>query len=267
VRAVRLVAIIPARMAAQRLPGKMLADLGGRPVVVRVAEACAKARGVDRVVVATDDLRIAHAVEEAGFSAVQTSESCRNGTERVAEAARGLDADVILNIQGDEPLIDPAAVSSLAMLMREGVAYGTLARPLSPGDEDRPSVVKVVLDACGRALYFSRSMIPYLRNPRAGSDCAQPLAHLGLYGFSRSFLRTFAALPESPLEQAEGLEQLRALYHGHACHVRVGAWSSRAVDTPDDLEAVRALWAEREAAGRRPTSLTSPSQFAERREA
>jgi 3-deoxy-manno-octulosonate cytidylyltransferase (CMP-KDO synthetase) len=241
VRAVRLIAIIPARMAAQRLPGKMLADLGGRPIVVRVAEACARARGVDRVVVATDDLQIADAVERCGFSAVQTSESCRNGTERVAEAAQGLDAEFFLNIQGDEPLVDPAAVSSLAMLMREGVSYGTLARPLQPGEETRDSVVKVVLDACGRALYFSRAPIPFQR--RVGA--VQPLAHLGMYGFSKSFLRTLAALPESPLEQAEGLEQLRAIYYGHPLHVRVDDWSSRAVDTPEDLEAVRSLWTAR----------------------
>jgi 3-deoxy-manno-octulosonate cytidylyltransferase (CMP-KDO synthetase) len=216
------------------------------------------------VLVATDDLRIADAVESAGFSAVQTSESCRNGTERVAEAARSLDADVVLNIQGDEPLLDPAAVSSLAMLMREGVSYGTLARPLQPGEEARPSVVKVVLDACGRALYFSRSAIPFFRQPGPAGGCARPLAHLGLYGFSQAFLRTFAALPESPLEQAEGLEQLRALYHGHSCHVRVGDWASRAVDTPEDLEAVRALWAER-AAARRPSSQDLSVHFAERR--
>jgi 3-deoxy-manno-octulosonate cytidylyltransferase (CMP-KDO synthetase) len=242
---VRLIAVIPARMGAQRLPGKPLADIGGRPMVVRVAEAAAKARGVDKVVVATDDVRIASAVEEAGFLARLTSQECRNGTERVAEVARGLDADVFLNVQGDEPLLDPEAVSSLANLMTEGVAYGTLARPLQAGEAERPAVVKVVLDGRGRALYFSRAPVPFPRVPGE----VQGLAHVGLYGFSRDFLQTFARLPETPLERAEGLEQLRALFHGHALHVRVGHWSSLAVDTPEDLEQVRALWSARQAAG------------------
>ena len=237
----RLIAIIPARMDAQRLPGKPLADIGGRPMVVRVAEAASRARGVDKVIVATDHHRIAAAVEDCGFAAVLTSERCRNGTERVAEAARTLDGDAYLNVQGDEPLIDPGSISSLAMLLREGVAYGTLARRLQPGEESQPSVVKVVLDAQGRALYFSRSLIPFPRAP----GLVAPLAHLGIYGFSRDFLRTFAALPETGLEQAEGLEQLRALFHGHALHVRVGDWTSTAVDTPEDLEQVRALWKAR----------------------
>ena len=238
----RLIAVIPARMNAQRLPGKPLADIGGRPMVVRVAEAVARARGVDRVVVATDHNRIASAVEDAGFAAVLTSDACRNGTERVAEAARSLDGEVFLDVQADEPLVDPAAISSLAMLMREGVGYGTLARPLREGEAERDSVVKVVLDGHGRALYFSRSLIPYPRT----AGLVRPLAHLGLYGFSRDFLQTLAALPETELERAEGLEQLRALFHGHPLHVRIGDWSSPAVDTPEDLERVRALWAARQ---------------------
>jgi 3-deoxy-manno-octulosonate cytidylyltransferase (CMP-KDO synthetase) len=239
---VRLIVVIPARMAAQRLPGKPLADIGGRPMVVRVAEACGKARGIDRVVVATDHLRIAAAVEDAGFTARLTSENCKNGTERVAEAARSLEADAFINVQGDEPLVDPAAISSLAMLLREGVSYGTLARPLLESEADKPSVVKVVLDGHGRALYFSRSLVPFPRT----QGLLRPLAHLGLYGFSRDFLQTFAALPETALEQAEGLEQLRALFHGHPLHVRVGDWVSPAVDTPEDLEHVRALWEARQ---------------------
>ena len=247
----RLIAIIPARMNAQRLPGKPLADIGGRPMIVRVAEAASRARGVDKVIVATDHHRIAAAVGDAGFAAVLTSDSCRNGTERVAEAARSLDGDAFLNVQGDEPLIDPAAISSLAMLLREGASYGTLARPLQPGEEQQESVVKVVLDAQGRALYFSRSLIPFPRSPESGRLVA-PLAHLGLYGFSRDFLQTFAALPETGLEQAEGLEQLRALFHGYPLHVRVGDWTSVAVDTPADLEQVRALWLARHAAGEAP---------------
>lgn len=240
-RNVRLSAIIPARIGAQRLLGKPLADICGKPMVVRVAEAAALAAGIDEVVVATDDEGIAKAVEKAGFRAEMTSRDCQNGTERVAQAARALDADAFLNVQGDEPLVEPSAISALAALMREGVEYGTLARPLLPGEEEKPSVVKVVLDLQSRGLYFSRSLIPFPRTPNK----VRPLAHLGLYGFSRDFLQTFARLSPTALEEAEGLEQLRALAHGFPLHVRVGDWSSIAVDTPEDLEQVRALFAAR----------------------
>jgi len=208
-------------------------------MVVRVAEAASRASGVDLVVVATDDERIAAAVRHAGFRAELTGRDCQNGTERVAEAARALEADAFLNVQGDEPLVEPSAISALAELMREGVDYGTLARPLRDEERDRPSVVKVVLDLQSRALYFSRSLIPFPRTPGR----VRPLAHLGLYGFSRNFLQTFARLTPTALEEAEGLEQLRALAHGHSLHVRVGDWNSVAVDTPEDLEQVRALFA------------------------
>jgi 3-deoxy-manno-octulosonate cytidylyltransferase (CMP-KDO synthetase) len=161
----------------------------------------------------------------------------------VAEAARSLPGDAFLNVQGDEPLVEPEALAALAALMREGVPYGTLARPLVPGEEHQDSVVKVVLDARGRALYFSRSLLPFPRTP----GLVTPLAHLGLYGFSRGFLEVFSRLPETALEQAEGLEQLRALFHGHPLHVQVGPYTSVAVDTPEDLERVRKLFREREA--------------------
>ena len=237
-RAVRLAALIPARFGAQRLPGKPLADIHGAPMVVRVAERAAKAAGIDELAVATDDDRIAQAVRKAGFRALLTSPHCRNGTERIAQAARDLPADGYLNIQGDEPLIDPAAISALARLMRSGVEMGTLARKLVKGEEDQPGVVKLVLDSKSRALYFSRARIPYPRSPGE----VVPLAHLGLYGFSASFLQTFARLPETQLERCEGLEQLRALFHGYPIHVEVGPWQSVAVDTPEDLETVRKLW-------------------------
>jgi 3-deoxy-manno-octulosonate cytidylyltransferase (CMP-KDO synthetase) len=236
-RAVRLAAIIPARYGAQRLPGKPLADLLGKPMVVRVAERAARASGVDEVAVATDDERIAAAVRSAGFRALMTRPECRNGTERIAEAARQLAADGYLNVQGDEPLVDPRAISAVAGLLREGAAYATVARPLQPGEETKDSVVKVVLSHDGRALYFSRSQIPF---PRV-QGLVKPLAHLGLYGYTSSFLQTFAALPETELERAESLEQLRALFHGFPIRVRVGDWQSVAVDTPEDLETVRRM--------------------------
>ncbi|HEY6908220.1 MAG TPA: NTP transferase domain-containing protein, partial [Myxococcales bacterium] len=146
----RLAALIPARYAAQRLPGKPLADIGGAPMVVRVAERAAQARGIDEVAVATDDARIAQAVAAAGFRPLMTDPACRNGTERIAQAARDLPADGYLNVQGDEPLIDPRAIAQVASLVRSGAAMATLARPLQKGEEDLPQVVKVVLDSAGR---------------------------------------------------------------------------------------------------------------------
>src|SRR5258708_4885435 len=176
-RDVRLAALIPARYNAQRLPGKPLADIGGAPMVVRVAQAASKAEGIDEVAVATDDERIASAVKQAGFRAVLTDPACRNGTERIAQAAHEVPAEGYLNVQGDEPLIDPRAIAALGKLVRAGAEMATLARPLLPDEEALPSVVKVVLDSRGRALYFSRSLIPY---PRTKSEVV-PLAHIGLY--------------------------------------------------------------------------------------
>ncbi len=235
----RLAALIPARYSAERLPGKPLADLCGAPMIVRVCQRAARAEGLDEIAVATDDARIAHAVTSAGFRAVMTGQA-RNGTERIAQAAQVVAADAYLNVQGDEPLIDPRAITAVSNLLRQGAEMATAARPLEPDEADPPSVVKVVLDHRGRALYFSRSRIPF---PRVAGEVAA-LAHLGIYGFSASFLYRFAKLPETALERAEGLEQLRALYHGHAIEVAVGPWSSAAVDTPEDLERVRALYSD-----------------------
>ena len=234
----RLAALIPARYSAQRLPGKPLADIGGVPMVVRVAERARQTAGVDAVAVATDDARIVEAVESAGFRALMTDPACRNGTERIAQAARDLPADGYLNVQGDEPLIDPRAIAQVASLLRAGAQMATLARPLQPSEADLPQVVKVVLDDRRRALYFSRSLIPY---PRSGGEVA-PLAHIGIYGFSSETLQRFAKLPETALERAEGLEQLRALSYGIPIDVGVGDYRSIAVDTPEDLERVRRLF-------------------------
>jgi 3-deoxy-manno-octulosonate cytidylyltransferase (CMP-KDO synthetase) len=207
-------------------------------MVVRVAQRAARAEGVDEVAVATDDERIARAVRQAGFRALMTDPACRNGTERIAQAARDLPADGYLNVQGDEPLVAPGAITELARLVRNGAEMATLARPLEPGEENQDSVVKVVLDGRGRALYFSRSLIPYPRSPGE----LLPLAHIGLYGFSAAALQKFARLPETNLERAEGLEQLRALWHGMPIDVGVVRFKSTAVDTPEDLEKVRKQW-------------------------
>jgi 3-deoxy-manno-octulosonate cytidylyltransferase (CMP-KDO synthetase) len=211
-------------------------------MVVRVAQRASRARGIDQVAVATDDARIAAAVQAAGFRALMTDPACRNGTERIAQAARDLPADGYLNVQGDEPLIEPEAVSQVAALVRQGAQMATLARPLRPGEESLPQVVKVVLDARRRALYFSRSLIPHPREPAALAG----LAHVGIYGFAAETLQQFARLPETALERAEGLEQLRALFHGIPIDVAVGDFSSIAVDTADDLERVRGLFATEE---------------------
>ena len=176
---------------------------------------------------------------EAGFRAVMTGEA-RNGTERIAQAASLVGADGYLNVQGDEPLVDPRAITAVANLVRQGTEMATAARPLERGEAEQASVVKVVLDHRGRALYFSRSLVPY---PQAEGEL-QPLAHLGVYGFSAAFLYRFAKLPETKLERAEGLEQLRALYYGHAIEVAVGPWTSAAVDTAEDLQRARALYSE-----------------------
>jgi 3-deoxy-manno-octulosonate cytidylyltransferase (CMP-KDO synthetase) len=209
-------------------------------MIVRVAQQAQRAKGVDEVAVATDDARIADAVTKAGFRALMTDPACRNGTERIAQAARDLPADGYLNVQGDEPLIDPGAISQVAAMLRSGSQMATLARRLKAGEEAMPQVVKVVCDARGRALYFSRSLIPYPRN--AGEVPA--LAHIGIYGFSAQVLQQFARLPETALERAEGLEQLRALFHGIPVDVGVGDHQSVAVDTAEDLERVRRLFAD-----------------------
>jgi 3-deoxy-D-manno-octulosonate cytidylyltransferase len=221
-------------------------------MVVRVAQQVAKAEGIDEVAVATDDERIARAVTQAGFRALMTDPSCRNGTERIAQAARDLPADGYLNVQGDEPLVDPRAVTALGKLVRQGAEMATLARHLGPGEEGLPQVVKMVLDARGRALYFSRSLIPYPRSPGE----VLPLAHIGLYGFSAATLQRIARLPETNLERAEGLEQLRALWHGIPIEVGVGRYTSVAVDTPEDLERVRSLFREEQSRGHDP--IASP---------
>jgi 3-deoxy-D-manno-octulosonate cytidylyltransferase len=207
-------------------------------MVVRVCQQAAKARGLAAVAVATDDERIAKAVNEAGFQALMTDPACRNGTERIAQAARDLPADGYLNVQGDEPLVMPEAIEAVAKLLENGAQMATCARPLEEFEAALPQVVKVVLGERNQALYFSRSLIPYARVQGE----VRPLAHLGLYGFSSAALQRFAKTPETALERAEGLEQLRALFHGIEIEVAVGNFTSTAVDTPEDLQRVRELF-------------------------
>ena len=231
--------IIPARYASSRYPGKPLVDLNGKPMVVRVCERAA-ASGAAAVHVATDDERIARAVRNHGFAVVMTRADHDSGTDRLAEAAQSLrlaDDAVIVNVQGDEPLIPPQLVRQVAERLQgdKAAAMATACHAIhEPPQATSPHVVKVVLDAQGYALYFSRSRIPY---PRSGTPVCY--RHAGIYAYRARFLRQYAALAPAPLEQAEALEQLRALWHGHRIAVVVSeAEIAPGVDTPADLEPV-----------------------------
>lgn len=254
------VAIIPARLQSTRLPEKPLQDLGGQPLVVRVLERARRAASLESIWVATDSERIADTVRAAGGEAILTRADHPSGLDRVAEAAASLrettrrasqadgvrdpdlEADpVVLNVQGDEPFLNPAGLDHLVALFdRPEVRMATLAAPFAPGDDPAdPNRVKVVLDRAGRALYFSRSLIPH----GAGSkDAAAPLLHVGIYAYRLATLRELAALPPAPLETTERLEQLRALWNGIPIHVAVGDYHSIGIDTPEDLQRARTRW-------------------------
>ena len=246
--------VIPARYASTRLPGKPLADLGGKPMIVRVLERV-QAAGAAETLVATDHEGVRDAVQAAGGAVLMTRPDHPSGTDRLAEVAalRGwADEDVVVNVQGDEPLIDPAVVVAVARALAADAeaAIATAAHAIhDPAEVFSPNVVKVVCDAAGRALYFSRAPIPWARDAwgEGGRDlpAALPvLRHVGLYAYRVGFLRRYASLEPSPLEQWEALEQLRALWHGHRIRVLELAQAPAAgVDTPQDLERVRAFFA------------------------
>jgi 3-deoxy-manno-octulosonate cytidylyltransferase (CMP-KDO synthetase) len=240
----RIVVIIPARFASSRFPGKALADIDGRPMIEHVYRRATQAPAASRVIVATDDLRIAAAVQRFGGEVRLTRADHPSGTDRLAEVASTLDCDVIVNVQGDEPLIDPGAIAeAVAPLAGDpGVHITTLYRRITdPADLDNPHIVKVALDRAGFALYFSRAPIPHVR---ASSGGWAPLyRHIGVYAYRRSALMVLAALEPTPLERAEALEQLRALEHGIRIKVVETAYDSFGVDTPGDLEHVRRLLA------------------------
>jgi 3-deoxy-manno-octulosonate cytidylyltransferase (CMP-KDO synthetase) len=235
--------IIPARYASARFPGKPLADLAGKPMVVRVCER-AKQSGAVAVHVATDDERIAAAVRQHGFTVVMTRPDHASGTDRLADAAEQLglgDEHIVVNVQGDEPLIAPALIRDVAQLLerRRAAAMATACHAIHDGaTAANPNVVKVVLDAQGYALYFSRAEIPF---PRADSEMSgvPSYRHAGIYAYRVRFLREYAALAPAPIERAEALEQLRALWHGHRIAVVVSETDiPPGVDTPQDLQAV-----------------------------
>jgi 3-deoxy-manno-octulosonate cytidylyltransferase (CMP-KDO synthetase) len=237
----RFTVIIPARYASTRFPGKPLVDVAGKPMIVRVCERAAQS-GAAGVFVATDDQRILEAVEASGHAALMTRADHPSGTDRLAEAATQLklqDDDVVVNVQGDEPLISPGLITAVGNLLAEKQCEMSTACHAIHDQQSltNPNVVKVVLDAKGYALYFSRSQIPYPREK--GGACYR---HAGIYGYRVGFLKKFSSLEASPLEKSEALEQLRALWHGYRIAVAVSKEEiPPGVDTPQDLEAVRRM--------------------------
>lgn len=249
--------LIPARLASTRLPDKPLADIGGVPMVVRVAQR-ALASGASRVVVAADDARIVDACATHHIDALLTRTDHPSGSDRLAEACTRLaltDDAIVVNVQGDEPLIDPALIDAVAaeLAAQPDAAMSTAAHAIdSAADFGNPNVVKVVLDARGHAMYFSRAPIPWWRDGLAQHDgpvvpsSPSPLRHIGIYGYRAGFIRTFPTLPPAPIESTEALEQLRALWHGFRIAVHISDRSpGPGVDTPEDLARVRALFAGR----------------------
>lgn len=240
--------VIPARLGSTRLPEKALADINGKPMIQHVYERAKKVRGVDHVLVATDHARIAAAVEKFGGTAVMTPETLNSGTDRVAYVARSRDEDIFINVQGDEPMLDPLAVERSLELVRSG--RFTMATPAATlKDEEalrNPNVVKVLVASDARAVYFSRFAIPYSRGTLPSDfTSVAPRHHLGVYVYTRETLLKFAALPPTPWEAGESLEQLRALFHGIAIGVAVADQASVGVDTYEDLDHVRKTLAAR----------------------
>ncbi len=237
----RAIGIIPARYEASRFPGKLLADLGGKTVIEHVYRRAGEAKLLDEILVATDDGRIREAVETFGGRVVMTSSNPRTGTERVEEACRDFSAEVVLNIQGDEPFLKGEAIDQVAgkLLENPELAVVTLMKKIdSQAEIEDPNVVKVVIDRDGFALYFSRSPIPH--GPVRGA-----FKHLGLYGYRKEFLSILSKLPEGELEKRERLEQLRVLENGYKIKVLETEWDTVGIDTPEDLELARKIVAEK----------------------
>ncbi|MEI6214256.1 MAG: 3-deoxy-manno-octulosonate cytidylyltransferase [Desulfuromonadales bacterium] len=245
----KITAVIPARYASTRFPGKALAEIGGRPMIQHVYERASRASLVSRTVVATDDERIADAVRKIGGEVIMTSASHATGTDRLAEVAAGLDSDIVINVQGDEPLIDPGMLDQALkpFLDADALQMGTLkTRIKCLHDFLSPNVVKVVTDLSGNALYFSRSPLPFFRDKwkdlKDESFCSGKLLcykHVGLYVYRRDFLLRFAAMPPGFLELSEKLEQLRAIENGVRIKVVETEFESIGVDTPEDLVKVQ----------------------------
>lgn len=243
----KIIGIIPSRYASQRLPAKALVDIQGKPMVQHVYERAKMSRMLNDVIVATDDERIETAVKKFGGNAVMTPKDIRSGSDRIAYAARSLDADIVVNIQGDEPLINPKVIDETVQLLVDDLSavVGTAVKKIQSIEELlTPSVVKVVLDKNCYALYFTRSLIPFVRDSAEVTDWLKHATfykHLGIYVYRSSFLQSYAGLSPTLLEQAEKLEQLRILEHGYRIKAAVTEFDSTPVDTQEDLEKVRKL--------------------------
>jgi 3-deoxy-manno-octulosonate cytidylyltransferase (CMP-KDO synthetase) len=234
----KVIAVIPARLESQRLPRKMLREIGGRPLVVCVYQAVRKSPLLEDVIVATDSEEILAACWIHSCKAVMTSTKHRSGTERVHEVAQSVAADVYINVQGDEPMIRAEHIAALVRVMQDSsVPVGTLKTPAAAEDVMNPSAVKVVAAANGRALYFSRSTVPYDRD----GSCPKYFKHLGIYAYRNPALDQFVAMPESSLERAERLEQLRFLENGIPVYVAETQYDSVGVDTEEDLARVQQI--------------------------
>jgi 3-deoxy-manno-octulosonate cytidylyltransferase (CMP-KDO synthetase) len=246
----KVIGVIPCRYGSTRLPAKPLVDLLGKPMVQRVYELAQRAKLLDRVVVATDDERVAAAVRAFGGNVQLTSSAHASGTDRAAEVVASSDAAIVVNIQGDEPLLDPEMIDECIRALRmtakekDGAGISTLVKRMDEQSYQEASAVKVVRDARGRALYFSRALIPY---PRNRTEAFEVFEHIGLYAYTRESLIRFSKLPPARLEQIEGLEQLRALENG--MHIQVVETRCKgklvSVDTPEDLRRVREILASR----------------------
>lgn len=246
-----IIGIIPARYASSRFPGKPLADIGGRPMIQHVYEQACRASSLTEVLIATDDQRIFDAVLRFGGEVIMTSPEHASGTDRLAEVAQRLSAvSIVVNIQGDEPLISPATIDAVVAPLRldPAIPMSSVMTPLRDHSAGDRNIVKVVTDLYGYALYFSRAAIPFARDSAPGAEPWK--RHIGLYAYRREFLLTYAKLAPTPLEQVEKLEQLRALEHGYRIKmVECAEDRSIGVDTPEELEFVRSLLESRPTAG------------------
>jgi 3-deoxy-manno-octulosonate cytidylyltransferase (CMP-KDO synthetase) len=240
----KILGVIPARYASSRFPGKALVPIGSKSMLQHVYERVSLARYLTNVIIATDDRRIFDEAQRFGAAVRMTRADHLSGTDRVAEVASAETADLIVNVQGDEPLIDPAAIDAAVLPLAEepAIPMGTLKKRIEDqGEIDDPNVVKVVTDRFENAIYFSRSTIPYHRDKNAGKDVVH-YKHIGLYVYRRDFLLRYPGLPIGPLEKVERLEQLRALENGHKIRVVETEYESIGVDTPEDLERVTKLF-------------------------
>jgi len=234
----KIIAVIPARFGSTRFPGKPLADIAGKTMIQRIHEQVSACPNIDDVLIATDSMEIFDAAGRFGAHAVMTSPECPSGSDRVAEAVEGMDVDGVVNIQGDQVILDKTALVKLVEKLREGCPMVTIATALPEDEIDDPNCVKVVLGNDGAALYFSRSPIPFVRNP----GHSMLLKHIGIYGFSRETLHRYTGLAPTPLEKTESLEQLRALENGIPIRVIVAQGEFFEINTPQDRERLLRTW-------------------------